>query len=967
MSETEDAGTSNSTPRGRKDQAHKKGTSSASPLFPDHDILSPTCALIVPCASAGTGFDIQDRAGQGLSVSLRGTWWPAMWHHHLVIGLDRNNYGPHLYDVEPPRRNDSQPVEDITTFLAGQKSWAFESKDARPSILFQLYPRMNQYPDRNKAVPWLKWEVDGVSKIVLDVISRSPLREFRNIPLQLASNVEGGRLEAMSREDSRITSKDFLQRMIPFLDENGEPRIYEGGVLLSDRPTVHELNYVKTRFRNQCRCLSWTTLRTDSVFDRRLLKDITKQDREANTTRNLPDLSPSESTAIRSSARYAEVDKGIGAGIAANDESQLDSTPNSAEQSETEVQGGKAIADVAEDGNVNALFDILLRQTSVETTENEIPVKRHRKGASRKKSEQVDVARVSSRPSVGDTVPDSYQVIDPALLAPAASQTSTEHAEQSTRNTGRNTLQPLLTTHDTPATSSPSAVSAPKIVSDPKDSVSADQATSTPSTDTQKSSADRENAVQATAATKVDPVSSINTATTEEQLGNDPPSPRRKYTNEGEDPDSDSIQVTNNSERLQRRTQSPDLSLKRQRNISPPYPTNVQELLEQFGATSRRGGAPSPLLNSRAVNTTIPFIQEEGRAIDQNPESPQPNTPDEASPATQESGTVSRSRSVSPAPAMAGPYRPIQPRPSSATPPSPMLHHNQMQALTPEQAHFAAVSDRISSLEIVKARLFNAWLEEQVDTSTGAALYGPRFNIPLSRLGLNNSARTDAEMRSFMSSYNIPENWSASSIDLRQNEGLRQAVQEAICQAAYWDARNYVENTNLSIIDLTTDGGFFLARAFWSSITPNDCRFWNFTSTNQLNASLYAAMWRYKQLTYRNFGTPGYPAFLAVETSYQDAWCEMYCQIFLPYFLRFKDPVEAACWAPELGMLAKWEGGPERWESSPTHVYDGFGCRSDVEGRGALDPRGDAMEWGAGRKVFLPLVCVDLEGGAGVE
>lgn len=296
-----------------------------------------------------------------------------------------------------------------------------------------------------------------------------------------------------------------------------------------------------------------------------------------------------------------------------------------------------------------------------------------------------------------------------------------------------------------------------------------------------------------------------------------------------------------------------------------------------------------------------------------------------------------------------------------------MLPHNQMQMPTPEQARFAATSERTSSLEILKARLFNTWLQEQADTSTGAAVYGPAFNISLSRLGLNNSARTDAEMRTLMSSYDIPGNWSASSIDLRQNEKLRQAVHEAICEAAYWDVRNYLEDSNLSRIDLTTDGGFFLARAFWSSIIPNDCRFRNFASTDHLNASLYAASWRYKQLTCRNFGTPGYPAFLAQETSYQDAWCEIYRQIFLPYFLRFKDPVEAACWAPELGMLAKWDGGAEGWERSPTHVRDGFGCRSDVEGRGALDPSRDATLWAGGRKVFLPLASVDLEGGAGVE
>ncbi|ERF70121.1 hypothetical protein EPUS_00308 [Endocarpon pusillum Z07020] len=927
VSDADDAGTSNPTPGGRNNHAQKRR---------------------VRRAPASTEFDIQDRAGQGLSVSIGGAWRPAIWHHRLVIGLDREKYGVHLYDTEPPRRGDDQPTEDITTFLAGQKSWAFGSKEGRPSILFQLYPKIDQYPDRNKVVPWLEWEIDGETKIVLDVVSRSPLRDFKNIPVQLASNVEGGRLEAMGREDSRITSSDFLQHMIPLLNENGEPKRDEKGVILSDRPSRHVLDYVRTQFRNQCRCLSWRTLRYGSVFDRQLLKDITKQDKDANTTRNLPDLSHSEISAIRSSARNAELDKGIGARLAAKDESQLDSARNSPKQSGTKVYEEDGTADLPEYSDVDDLPDVLLDQTSGNNT----PAQRRGNRASRKMSKLFDVAGTSSQTLVGDTVQTGFEVIDPALLTPAASQittittTTTEHAEPSTKNTGQNTPQLPVTTLNIPATSSPPTADTTKAVSAPRGSASPSLVTSAPSTDTQDPSdpsADSEKAVQSTAATKstavtkTRPVLSLNTATTEEQLGNDLPSPKRRCTtNEGGDPDSDSIQVTNNSKL---RTQSPELSLQHQNIASPPYPTNVQELLEQFGATSRPGGAASPLLNSGAVNTTISSTQEKAQPVNQSSESPQPNSPDEALPAIPTSATPIRSRSVSPAPAMPSSYQPIQPRPA---PPSPMLHHNQMQMLSAEQARFAATSDRVSSLELSKARLFNAWLKDQADTSDGAALYGPRFNISLSSLGSNNSARTDAEMRTFMSSYNIPGNWSASSIDLRQNEELRQAVHQAICEAAHWDARNYVENSNLSRVDLSTDGGFFLARAFWASITPNDCRFWNFTSTEQLNRSLHAALWRYRQLTGRALAAPGHPAFLAVETSYHDAWCEIYRQIFLPYFLRFKDPVEAACWAPQLGMLAKWEGGAESWARSPTHVQDGFACRFDVEGRGALDPRRDA-------------------------
>jgi hypothetical protein len=133
-----------------------------------------------------------------------------------VSSLDRAVYGPQLYDVEPPRRN-GQQSQHITTFLNHQKSWAFDNKEHRPDILFKLFPDADQYPDRKKPVPMLRWKIDGVERYVVDVFSRNPLRQFDNIPIQLASNVEGGRLEAMVREDSRITIDDFLQRIIPLL------------------------------------------------------------------------------------------------------------------------------------------------------------------------------------------------------------------------------------------------------------------------------------------------------------------------------------------------------------------------------------------------------------------------------------------------------------------------------------------------------------------------------------------------------------------------------------------------------------------------------------------------------------------------------------------------------------------------------------------------------------------------------
>lgn len=890
-------------------------------IFEAHVIKQhqPAHSSVATYQPGKTKFDIQEREGQGLCVLLDEVWRPAIWHHEAAAGLDKEKYGVHLYDLEPGRRNDSQRTGDITTFLAGQKSWGFESKEHRPDILFQLHPNVDQYPNRHEPVPWLEIEIDGVLKVVLDIISLSPLRDFTNIPFQLATHVEGGRLEAMCREDCRIATEDFLQRMIPVLGEDGEPQRDEQGVILSERPLKNALQHIKTQFRNSCRCFSWNSLRHDSEFDRRLLSDLPTEDKDANTTKNLPDLGPAELTAVRSRA------KGRKSKLAQeNEDSCGDNTENDKDTSDQHItneaviqsagkfQSGEGTTERAESCNVES-SKLPLDLVSERIIQTATVAKCRRRGRIStkeiftEKTETVDPEPPSQSLTESALLQDDSITIDPALTTPAVPALPARS-------------QDPLTKPDTSCQSSNVNPHVSSSTTTAADTSIVDQTTN-----------------------ETQPAAHLATARgmgSNDRHG-DKPAPSRKHARA---PDSDTVEVV---DQPQDEPESSVPAPKRQKIVPPAK--DCGQVLNNFSAGQREN---SPTIHGGDQKSGS-FSDGATRSLQRCSESPQLHSTQEATRPLPNTAPL------------------IRPSSYSSIPPATISQQDQAKIIQAEQSRFASVSIKVSSLEILKARLTKAWWKNQVDTSTGGGLYGHRLNISLSQLGPDTSARTDAETRILLTTYNIPVSWSASSINLRQNQHLRQAVHEAMCQAERWDEHNYRKDFP-GCLDLGREGGFFLAPAQQSSIKPGDSRFIPFASEKHLNASLHSAMWRYKQLTGRDFAPPhGPPAFSAIGCSYQDAWCEIRRQIFLPYFLRFKDPVEALSWMPELGMLSAWEGAPEMWERSRSHVTDEFGCRYDQEGTRALDPtqfvgQGSGWKKGQREKFSLPLASVDLEDHAGV-
>ena len=120
-----------------------------------------------------------------------------------------------LTELAHPRDCGRGPL-DKTAFLQSQKDWNLERDDGWTGVevlfAFDKEQFNNNTPNPTYEVQWL-YE-DGC--VVLDLDER-PLKAFESIPLTLASNVEGGLLEAITRFDDRINMEDLWARLLVLL------------------------------------------------------------------------------------------------------------------------------------------------------------------------------------------------------------------------------------------------------------------------------------------------------------------------------------------------------------------------------------------------------------------------------------------------------------------------------------------------------------------------------------------------------------------------------------------------------------------------------------------------------------------------------------------------------------------------------------------------------------------------------
>ena len=177
---------------------------------------------------------------------------------------------------DEPRARGKDP-RDVTSFLGSQRSWSLNN---RPAILWQYKKADHKNPDYEPQA-----RTDPVTgEVVRDPRTGRPLRLFRNIPTTLSTKVEGWYLEAIMREDDRITLKDVFAYL---------PNV-------PDKPKdEHALQMRTKRFREEYRLRSWCDRAGTTWWEAQIEADLTEEQRVRNTTWGLARYSADELKAIR--------------------------------------------------------------------------------------------------------------------------------------------------------------------------------------------------------------------------------------------------------------------------------------------------------------------------------------------------------------------------------------------------------------------------------------------------------------------------------------------------------------------------------------------------------------------------------------------------------------------------------------------------------------------------------------------
>ncbi|KAL9582598.1 MAG: hypothetical protein Q9212_003203 [Teloschistes hypoglaucus] len=208
----------------------------------------------------------------------------AVFHHQIrghLIKRDRRLYGDYRYLHQGYPTTKGAPVEDQTAPHPDQINWCFtRGKEHLPSILLQW--RRGGRPDpRYNLIP-MYWR----RHMVLDT-DQNPILDFRHIPSTLASNTEGGLLEALERFDSRVRHQDLAARQY-----GRTPLVWP--TLKDLKNHDNKLAQQMRRFRERNASVPWSDKRSGSeAFVDWVKNNLSEEQKAANTTRGLS--SPSES------------------------------------------------------------------------------------------------------------------------------------------------------------------------------------------------------------------------------------------------------------------------------------------------------------------------------------------------------------------------------------------------------------------------------------------------------------------------------------------------------------------------------------------------------------------------------------------------------------------------------------------------------------------------------------------------
>ncbi|KAL8715650.1 MAG: hypothetical protein Q9225_006352 [Loekoesia sp. 1 TL-2023] len=200
---------------------------------------------------------------------------PCVYHERIRQHLinEAATQGSYRY-----HREGGSSAHDKTSYLKSQRNWGFKDRGQYPPItfVFKRKGRTNpKYP--NDEIPLMRWR----GLLVIDHHG-VPIRRFHNIPATLSSQMEGGLIEAIFRQDSRIENSDLLARM---------PQ-----------------QWSKPKAGGEAACIYWYG-RTHAVkpFDRFLRDNLPDALKDANNTRGLArNLHESEINKMKQSHQLAQ-------------------------------------------------------------------------------------------------------------------------------------------------------------------------------------------------------------------------------------------------------------------------------------------------------------------------------------------------------------------------------------------------------------------------------------------------------------------------------------------------------------------------------------------------------------------------------------------------------------------------------------------------------------------------------------
>lgn len=192
--------------------------------------------------------------------------------------------------VDHRRRHGLDPL-DITCFHPDQKTWGPDRDNQWPlmpdQLLFRLERRGSPVPNYNVE----RW-IDG-GRVVLD-IDNLPVKNYRNIPLTLSSELEAYLMETIIRMDVRIAHKDFRARM---------PHTVKTATGTKPLLSLSAIGMRMKRFRLENACPPWNEREGSGVLKNFVISLLSEGSLERNSTQELSGLTKLQQEFIKRQSR----------------------------------------------------------------------------------------------------------------------------------------------------------------------------------------------------------------------------------------------------------------------------------------------------------------------------------------------------------------------------------------------------------------------------------------------------------------------------------------------------------------------------------------------------------------------------------------------------------------------------------------------------------------------------------------